>query len=272
MTQPTDAQLTEVEQWRRFRERRDASLAVGHGWLTLTSLQWLPAEPAALELVPGLWSASVPGTGHGAATLTARASDSLTLVSTGDPVDGTITLSLADGGSENWVSFRDTVVELAVRGNRYMVRTRDNSAPTLTGFDCVPAYAYDPSAVVEGSYTPYPSADAVPIRTAHPDVDDLVHATGTVSFALGGTAHTLRAEQQPDGSLKVTFHDETNGRSTAGWRFLVTGQVSPEGQVTLDFNRSLNYPSAFTPFGTCPMPVEGNRMSVPVKAGERSPA
>lgn len=216
MTEPTDAQLTEVEQWRRFRERRDASLAVGHGWLTLTSLQWLPAEPTALELVPGLWSGSVPGDGLGAATLTARASDSLTLVGTGDPVDGTIMLSLPDGGSENWVRFRDTVVELAVRGNRYLVRTRDNSAPTLTGFGGVPAYAYDPSAVVGGSYTAYAIPAAVPIRTAHPEVDDLVHATGTVSFTLDGSAQTLRAEQQPDGSLKVAFHDETNGHSTAG--------------------------------------------------------
>ncbi|MBG6190054.1 uncharacterized protein (DUF1684 family) [Arthrobacter sp. CAN_A212] len=271
MTQFTPAQPTEIEQWRGFRERRDASLAVGHGWLTLTSLQWLPAEPSALELVPGRWSASGPGAGPGA-TLTARASDGVTLVSTGEPVDGTITLSLADGGSENWVRFQDTVVELAVRGNRYVVRTRDNSAPTLTGFDGVPAYAYDSSAVVQASYTAYPTPQAVPIRTAHPDVDDLVHATGTVSFTLGGTAHTLRSEQQPDGSLKVAFHDETNGHSTAGWRFLVTGQVSPDGAVTLDFNRSLNYPSAFTPFGTCPMPVEGNRVGVPVEAGERIPA
>lgn len=272
MTQPTDAQQTEVEQWHRFRERRDVSLAVGHGWLTLTSLQWLPAEPSALELVPGLWSASVPDDGPGAATLTARASDSLTLVSSGAPVDGTLTLSLADGGSENWVRYQDTVVELAVRGGRYVVRTRDNSAPTFTRFDGVPVFDYDSSAVVEGSYAAYPAAEAVPIRTAHPDVDDLVHATGTVTFTLGGTTHTLRAEQQSDGPLKVAFHDETNGISTAGWRFLVSGQVSPEGRVTLDFNRSLNYPSAFTPYGTCPMPVEGNRVDVPVQAGERIPA
>ena len=275
MIQLTPAQLTEVEQWRSFRERRDSSLAVGHGWLTLTSLQWLPPEPSALDLVPGRWSASVPEVGPGAgpgATLTARASDGLTLVSSGEPVDGTITLALTDGGSENWVRHEDTVVELAVRGNRYVVRTRDNTAPTFTGFDGVPAYAYDSRAVVEGSYTAYPTPHVVPIRTAHPEVDDVVHATGTVSFALGGTTHTLRAEQQRDGSLKVAFHDETNGDTTAGWRFLVTDRVSPAGLVQLDFNRSLNYPSAFTPFGTCPRPVDGNLIGVPVEAGERRPA
>lgn len=270
MTQHTP-DLADLQQWHSFREQRDGSLAVGHGWLTLTSLQWLPAEPSALELIPGRWSASVPAAEPGA-TLTVRATDGVTLVSTGEPVDGTIELSLPDGGSENWVRYRDTVVELAVRGGRYVVRTRDNTASTFTRFDGVPVFDYDSSAVVEGSYTAFPAAREIPIQTAHPEVDDVARATGTVTFALGGDDHTLLAEQQRDGSLKVAFHDAMNEDTTAGWRFLVTDRVSPEGQVTLDFNRSLNYPSAFTPYGTCPMPVEGNRVSVPVQAGEQQPA
>ncbi|GAA1133896.1 DUF1684 domain-containing protein [Arthrobacter flavus] len=271
MTQPTDAQLTEVEQWRSFREQRDSSLAVGHGWLTLTSLQWLPAEPSALELVPGRWSASVP-TAEPGATLTVRASDGVTLVSTGEPVDGTIELSLPDGGSENWVRYQDTVVELAVRGGRYVVRTRDNTAPTFTRFDGVPVFEYNSFAVSDGHYTAFPAAREIPIRTAHPEVDDVAQATGTVTFAIGGDDHTLLAEQQRDGSLKVAFHDATNEDTTAEWRFLVTDRVSSDGRVQLDFNRSLNYPSAFTAFGTCPRPIDGNHISVPVQAGEQQPA
>ncbi|WP_051427290.1 DUF1684 domain-containing protein [Arthrobacter sp. H20] len=270
MTHLTPAQHRDSEQWRSFRKRRDTSLAVGHGWLTLTSLQWLPTDPSALDLVPGQWSASEPGSAPGA-TLTARAEDGLTLVHTGEPVDGTLKLELADGASKNWVRYQDTVVELAVRGNRYVVRTRDNHAPTLTGFDGVPVFEYDPGAVIDGSYTPYPTPRAIPIGTAQPEVTDVIHATGTVSFSLRGRFHTLAAEQQHDGSLRVAFHDETNERDTAQWRFLVTDHVSPTGQVTLDFNRSLNYPSAFTPFGTCPRPVAGNHIEAPVEAGERQP-
>ncbi|MBG6180865.1 DUF1684 domain-containing protein [Arthrobacter sp. CAN_A1] len=270
MPQLTAGQLEDAHQWRSFRERRDTSLAAEHGWLTLTSLQWLPAQPAPLDLVPGNWSASEPGNGPGA-VLTAAARDGLTMVSTGLPVDGTVTLALADGDSVNWVRHHDTVVELAVRGNRYVVRTRDNTAPTYTGFDGVPVYDYTPGAVTEGSYTAYPEPRETPITTAHPEVPDVMRATGTVSFTLGGVAHTLIAEQQQEGSLKVAFHDETNDHATAAWRFLSTDRVTPGGLVTLDFNRSLNYPSAFTPFGTCPMPVEGNRVGVPVEAGERRP-
>ncbi|MHA7274562.1 DUF1684 domain-containing protein [Arthrobacter sp. TMT4-20] len=269
MTQHTPDR-THLQQWRSFREQRDGSLAVGHGWLTLTSLQWLPAEPSALELVPGLWSAGRPGSAEGA-TLTAQVADGLTLASTGAPISGTITQLLDDGDSLNWVRYQDTVVELAVRGNRYVVRTRDNTAPTFTGFDGVPVFEYDSFSVAEGRYTAFPAAREIPIRTAHPEVDDVAQATGTVSFVIGGDEHTLMADQQRDGSLKVAFHDATNKDTTAGWRFLVTDRVSPDGRVQLDFNRALNYPSAFTPYGTCPRPIDGNRIGVPVEAGERIP-
>ena len=48
-----DAQLA---RWQRFRNSRNTALASEYGWLTLTSFQWLEDRPAAVELVPGLWS------------------------------------------------------------------------------------------------------------------------------------------------------------------------------------------------------------------------
>jgi uncharacterized protein (DUF1684 family) len=41
--------------------------------------------------------------------------------------------------------------------------------------------------------------------------------------------------------------------------------------VVLDFNRAINYPSAFTPYGTCPMPVRNNSLDVKIEAGEKEP-
>lgn len=262
------SQTTGVEQWSQFREQRNTTLAAENGWLTLTSLQWLLPDPSPVEGVPGLWSAGDPQTG---AVLTARAGDGLTVAGTGAPVDGTLAIALRDGGSKNWVRYRDTVVELAVRGSRYVIRTRDNTAAAYTGFDGVPVHPYTGDAVVDAQFEPYTEPRAMPIRTAHPGVDDVMSATGTLTFALGGSTHTLVVEQLSSGSLKLAFHDETNGHTTAGWRFLVTDRPSPSGSVALDFNRALNYPSAFTPYGTCPQPVEGNRITVPVEAGELQP-
>ena len=75
-----DAQLA---RWQRFRTSRNRALASGHGWLTLTSLQWLESEPSAVELAPGRWSTD--GT---TAFLTADAAEGLTLVDSGAAVDG----------------------------------------------------------------------------------------------------------------------------------------------------------------------------------------
>ncbi|MCU1518369.1 MAG: hypothetical protein JWQ75_3090 [Pseudarthrobacter sp.] len=104
-----------LERWQRFRTNRNKALAAEHGWLTLTSFQWLETVPAGVDLVPGLWSTD--GT---TAALTAAAEDGLTLVETGETVAGTVTAALQDEESLMWVQFggadgRQVVVELAMR-------------------------------------------------------------------------------------------------------------------------------------------------------------
>ena len=41
--------------------------------------------------------------------------------------------------------------------------------------------------------------------------------------------------------------------------------------MTLDFNRAVNLPCAYTDFATCPLPPAENRLPVAVEAGERIP-
>jgi hypothetical protein len=47
--------------------------------------------------------------------------------------------------------------------------------------------------------------------------------------------------------------------------------VEGDRSVAVDFNRTVNLPFAFTDYGTCPAPVEGNRLALPVTAGEKRP-
>jgi len=274
-TAPADAQ---IERWQRFRSSRNTALATPHGWLTLTSFQWLEAEPSAVELVPGLWSTD--GT---TATLTASAADGLTLVETGEPVDGTITAVLQDEESLMWVQYggvdgTDVVVELAMRADKYAIRTRDDSSPVLTEFDGVPTFDYNPDWVVTGRFEAYPEPVDVPISTANPLVDGVHRSVGEVVFHVPGREHEVRlhAEEEKLGALNVTFHDETNGNTTDEWRkvFVPRPRLDSSGtaSVVVDFNRAINYPSAFTPYGTCPMPVAGNSIDVAVEAGEKLPS
>ena len=268
--QPADPQLA---RWRRFRTNRDAALATEYGWLTLTSFQWLADEASTLELVPGLW-----WTDGTTAFLTAAASDGLTLVETGEPVDGTISAGLADEESLIWVQFggddgKRVRVELAMRGGKYAIRTRDSRSPVFTGFSGVPTFGYRPDLVVEARFEPYPEPVDVPIGTANPLVDGVHRSVGELVFRLPGSNHEyrLQAEEEKLGALTVTFHDETNGDSTDEWRKVSTARPRPDGTVVLDFNRAINYPSAFTPYGTCPMPVKNNSLDYPIEAGERVP-
>jgi uncharacterized protein (DUF1684 family) len=39
--------------------------------------------------------------------------------------------------------------------------------------------------------------------------------------------------------------------------------------VILDFNRLYNPPCAYTPYATCPLPPEQNKLKVAIEAGEK---
>ncbi len=161
-------QNPQLARWQRFRNSRNTALASEHGWLTLTSFQWLEGEPAAVELAPGLWSTD--GT---AAFLTAAASDGLTLVETGEPVDGTISAVLADEESLMWVQYggddgRQVVVELAMRADKYAIRTRDSQSPAFTEFDGVPTFDFRPDLVIEARFSALSRARGCPDRHGQP--------------------------------------------------------------------------------------------------------
>ena len=137
---------------------------------------------------------------------------------TGEPVDGTISAALANEESLLWVQYggadgRQVVVELAMRADKYAVRTRDSTSPVFTEFDGVPTFDYRPDLVVEARFHPYPEPVDVPIGTANPLVDGVHRSVGELVFRLPGKDHEfhLQAEEEKLGALTVTFHDETNG-------------------------------------------------------------
>ncbi len=255
-----------AERWDRFRTGRNAALAARHGWLSLTSFQWLPAAPSPLDGIPGLWSSD--GT---TAALTAAAGDGLALVDGGGPVSGTVTATLQDEESLLWVKTGTVVVELGMRANRYMVRTRDSRAPTLTQFTGVPVFSYNPALVLTAAYEPFAEPRTVEIATANPEVPGVAVLVGEVVFGLDGTTYRLAAEAGRLGSLVLTFFDDTNNVTSPPWRKLELTRPRPDGTVVVDFNRAINYPSAFTDYGTCPSPVAGNRINAAIEAGERDP-
>ena len=72
-----------------------------------------------------------------------------------------------------------------------------------------------------------------------------------------------------DGRLFLVFGDKTNGKETyGGGRFLYTDPPQ-NGRVELDFNRAYNPPCVFSHYATCPLPPPGNKLPLPILAGEK---
>lgn len=250
--------------WERWRADRAASLATDHGWLSLTGFAWLPATPSTVDGLPGLWWSD-----DALARVTASADDGL--VVGGSLVDGTIATEVAEGASLLWVAEGERRVELVRRGGRYAVRTRDPQAATLTGFRGIPAFDHDPGWVRPGRFREYTHPRVVPVTSARDDLKQEATLVGAVEVEIGGERHVLQATQGAGLGLTLAFHDLTNGKETARWRAVGTTVPTPDGSLLVDFNRAVNFPFAFTEFGTCPAPVDGNSLPLAVTAGERRP-
>lgn len=269
---------TEEQHWRAFRATRDAQLPSPHGWLSLTSLQWLGQPDQGgeqrLQLVPGWFSAT-----DDVATVRAEASDEIVVVESGEPLQGAISASLDENESLDWLRSGSVLIELARRGGRYAIRTRDAQAPLRTGFNGVPVFDYAPEAVVEAVFSPFAAPEHRTIETANPLVPADASFAGTVSFDIDGVRIVALAQTTPAADdtrvrLLVNFSDATSGEQSPAWRFVTTDILSDEQLAgtkpfRLDFNYALSWPSGFTAFGTCPKPPEENRFGVPILAGEK---
>ncbi|MCQ3954031.1 MAG: DUF1684 domain-containing protein, partial [Chloroflexi bacterium] len=91
---------------------------------------------------------------------------------------------------------------------------------------------------------------------------------GRAEFTINGVDCALEAEQSGD-ELLFNFKDGTNADTTygGGRRFYLP---PPEGdEIILDFNLTDNWPCAYTPFATCPIPPRQNVLKVRVEAGEK---
>ena len=255
--------------WDAWHADREETLRAPHGWLSLTALHWLTPEPTGIDGLPGRWSATPDGV-----VITASAADGLFVrgVHEPRPVDGTVTLHPVDGLPGSLVEVGDRVVEIARRTDSHALRERDPQAPTRTGFTGVPAFPVESRWVGDARFTPYPEPRRITVDAV---VDGLQHfptALGEVRFALDGREHALVALQGKDGGLVLHFRDATSGVSTyPGGRSMQVGEPDADGGLTVDLNRLVNLPCAFTDFATCPLPPAGNVLDVAVPAGEKLP-
>jgi uncharacterized protein (DUF1684 family) len=247
-----------IAEWRAWHASR---LAAAPFLASNVGTHWLGRDPEAIPGLPGRWRL-VEGV--------ARAEDvpaaAIVRDKAGAPVphDGTVRLA---PGADRW--FGDIRVRLIDSDGALAVRVFDPSAPAAVTLEGIDAFDPDPRWAVKGHFTPSTQADAVAI----PHVDGRVattRPTGYIAFAIAGAPYRFTVTSAHEDYFAV-FADASNGHQTKQFRFVTVPAADGDGSVIVDFNRTYLPPCALSDHYLCPMPPPGNRIDVPVLAGEAFP-
>ncbi len=254
-------------QWQQWHREHEAQLAAPHGFLAITGLHWLDAEPQRWPDAPGTWRSA-----DDRVTVVLDEGEDLSV--DGVPVRGEYTFApIPERGGIN-AKAGHAVIEVAKRGGNLIVRPRHPDHPLRTGFTGTPAYDPDPRWVLTGRYLPFAQPQDVTVGAVVEGLQHVYEAPGEVEFEADGQTLRLTAfNGQTPGALNILFTDATSGVTTyPANRSLRVAAPDPDGRVTLDFNHAVNLPCAYTEFATCPLPPAGNHLPVAVEAGEKTPA
>ncbi|MFJ1754859.1 DUF1684 domain-containing protein [Kitasatospora sp. NPDC088134] len=253
--------------WEEWHTAKDRALGDPHGFLAVTGLHWLDAEPARFPDAPGAWSTGPDG-------VVVELDEGEELLLDGVALHGRHAFGPIAERDSVYVTAGDALVEVARRGGRDLVRPRHPDHPPVREFTGTPAYPADPRWALTGRYLPFEAPRPVTVGAAVEGLRHVYDAPGEVEFELpDGSTHRLTAfNGHLPGTLQVLFTDATSGVTTyAANRSLSIPAPDADDRVTLDFNRAVNLPCAYTDLATCPLPPAENRLPAPVEAGELIP-
>jgi uncharacterized protein (DUF1684 family) len=260
-----------VDDWYRWREQREATLCNRHGFLAITSINWLDDSPRRLEDAPGEWWADA----EGAHVLLA---DDEQLVVDGAPVTGRVDIGIIPEDDDVMLPSGEAMIEVARRGGGYIVRPRHPDAPVLAAYRGTPAYAPTERWVLPARFEPFDAPRSVMGASV---VDGLMlqhHSPGIVRFEVAGEPQSLLVFGDDadvgggDGELWAFLTDATSGITTSSsCRAITIAAPGKDGSMVIDFNRARNLPCAYTTLATCPLPPPENRLRIAIEAGEMVP-
>jgi uncharacterized protein len=267
---PDAAYRAEIQQWRRQRE---AALRADDGWLTVAGLFWLKpgantagTDPANDIVLPeGSAPAKAGVFDFHEGVISFQAAPGVTVSDNGNAITAA-TLKADSSGSPDILRLNALTMFVIARGNRYGIRLKDKNSAMRKAFTGLKYFPPKEEYRVKARFVPYdlPKMIAVPNILGQVEQEP---SPGYVVFRLNGQACRLDPVTEGD-SLFFIFKDLTSGKETyPPGRFLNT-EMPKDGEVVLDFNKAYNPPCAFTPYATCPLPPEQNKLPVAIEAGE----
>jgi uncharacterized protein (DUF1684 family) len=261
-TTPTAEQL-----YATYHERRELSVVQPKGSLALVNTQWIDSEQT-IYGVPGVW-APLPA-GQSGLLVTATAADNITV--DGVLVEGSAVVRGKDDAAPSEIAFSDTVTGFVIaseQGN-YALRVWDSNSEGIQEFGSIDGFAYNPDWVITAKWNEIPGGMTVGFEHLKDDGATREEVVpGEITFSKDGVDYDLAAFKAGR-ALQLVFADATNGDSTYSvGRFLFVAP-NADGTITLDFNRAILPPCAFSYNFNCPLPPKQNRFAVPIEAGEKN--
>lgn len=275
----TPNELKYAEEIKTFRVEAEAKLRAPDGWLSVVGLTWLKDGannigsdkkndivlplPAPAELGEILFSDK-----NGAQI---KIKDSKNILIDDVPAELNKSYVLADDSTDKPNKVKVGPVSFAIikRKNGYGVRVRNNDAASRRNFGGRKWYPPQSEFVVNAEWIPHTE----PKKMVIPDIlgnRNEETSPGFARFKIGNEVVELHPTQS-DGELFFVFRDGTSGTETYGAARFLLSALPENGRVTLDFNKAVNPPCAFTEYATCPLPPKENITSVAIRAGELKP-
>jgi uncharacterized protein (DUF1684 family) len=264
----------EIEAWRAEREAR---MRAPDGWLAVVGLTWLKQGPNRFGSAGDddviLPAAAPPHAG----SLVLDGHAVRLVVPPGSPVklngaapaaralrtDASATPDVLAVGTVSW--------EIIERGARFGVRVRDKASPLRTAWVGSSWFPINRAYRVVARLQPRAGSTEIVVPDASGGKQTL-QSPGTLIFTLLGKPQRLDPMLDGDdtGDQLIVFRDLTSGRETYGGGRFVRARRQADGTFVIDFNRAYSPPCAFTPYATCPLPPQQNRLRVGIAAGERT--
>jgi len=153
------------------------------------------------------------------------------------------------------------------RGSLHYLRVWDRDAQALKNFHGLNYFPVSPAWRVTAEFNAFDPPTETIIRTVIGGKTS-VTIPGYAQLQMDGVECALLGEVDGD-ELLFSFTDLTRQDATyPGGRYLVTRQPT-NGKLVLDFNLAWNWPCAYTPYATCPLPPPENHLEIRVEAGEK---
>ena len=253
-------------EWRRWHREHEAAVGGEHGFLAITSINWLNAEPQRFADAPGAWHTDDTG-------VHVALGDGEEIVVDGSAVRDGYDFGVIPERGGVTVGWGDAAIEVAKRGGYDIVRPRHPDAPIVSAYRGTPTFEPDERWVVDGRYVPFDAPRAITVDAAVEGIEHVYNSPGQVEFDVDGRRQSLVVfADKPEYGLFALFTDATSGVTTYGLcRSLSIPAPAADGSVRIDFNRATNLPCAYTDLATCPLPPRENRLAVAIEAGELLP-